>query len=93
MRYVRLSLALLATAALGGCATSFPRVDAAMGKSFAQMIRAETLDPKAAAHPAALAPEIGDGERLENALKAHRKDIPQGATQSIQTGQFQAGSQ
>lgn len=91
MRYIRLGLALLAAAALAGCATSFPRVDAAMGKSFAQMIRAQTLDPGAAAHPAALAPQSGDGERLENALRAHRKEVPQGATQAIQTGQFQSG--
>lgn len=93
MRYVLLSFALLAVTALSGCATDYPRVDAAMGKSVAQMIRSQTLNAKAAAHPAARGPETGDGERLENALKAHRKDVPQSVTQSVQSGQFQAGRQ
>jgi hypothetical protein len=93
MRHIPLSLALLAVIAVGGCATDFPRVDAAMGKSVARMIRAQTLDPQASAHPAALAPAVGDGQRLENVLKARRKDVPQAATQSVKTGQFQTGTQ
>lgn len=93
MKYVTAALALIFVAAIGGCATDFPQVDAAMGKSVAQMIRAETLNPRAAAHPAARGPQTGDGQRLDNVLKAHRKDVPQGATQSVQTGQFQAGTQ
>lgn len=93
MRHLPLSLALLAIAAASGCATDFPRVDAAMGKSVAQMIRLQTLDPVAVAHPPALAPETGDGQRLDNVLQALRKHVPQGATQAVQTGQFQAGQQ
>jgi len=77
MTTIRLGLILLATAAAAGCATDFPRVDAALGKSQAAMIAAQTYDPQAAAHPPALAPAVGDGQRLQNVLDAHRKDVPE----------------
>lgn len=93
MRFVSLSVALLAVTAVAGCASDYPRVDANMGKSVAQMIRAQTLNPKDAAHPAARGPETGDGERLDNVLKALRKDVPKGTTQPVQAGQFEAGQQ
>lgn len=93
MPFTRLSLALLAAAAIGGCATDFSRVDASFGKSQAQMISAQTYDPQAAAHPPALAPAVADGQRLENVLAAHRKDVPEGAKQVAQTPQFDVGNQ
>lgn len=91
MKRIPLSFVILAAAAIGGCTSGFPRVDAAMGKSVTQMIRAETLNPHAAAHPAALAPATVDGQRLDNVLKAMRKDVPQGVSQPVQSGQFQSG--
>jgi len=93
MRFTRLSLILLAAAAMAGCASDFPRVDASFGKSQAQMISAQTYDPQTAAHPALLAPAVGDGQRLENGLDAHRKDVPQGTKQVSQTPQFDVGNQ
>lgn len=93
MRLTQHFLILVAAALIGGCASDFPRVDAAFGKSQARIISAQTYDPQAAAHPPALAPAIADGQRLENVLDAHRKDIPQGSKQVAQTQQFEAGSQ
>ena len=97
MRFIRLSLVipvvLVMAAVIGGCATDFPRVDAALGSSQAHMIAAQTYDPHAAAHPPALAPATGDGQRLENVLRAHRADVPQGTKQVSQTPQFDVGSQ
>lgn len=93
MKYLAISLTLLIAAAIGGCA-EFPRVDASLGKSVTQMIASQTLDPAASAHPAALAPGLSDGQRIENVLAEHRKDVPQQASQQVaQTPQFQAGQQ
>lgn len=93
MRLTSLPLLVLTAAVLGGCATDYPRVDAAFGKSEARMISAQTLDPQAAAHPPALAPAVADGQRLESVLGAHRKDVPQGSKQVSQAQQFDTGSQ
>lgn len=93
MRLTRLSLIVLTTAVIGSCATDYPRVDAAFGESQARMISAQTYDPQAAAHPPALAPAVADGQRLENVIAAHRKDVPQGSKEVSQTQQFDAGSQ
>lgn len=93
MSFTRLSLIALAAAVIGGCASDYPRVDADFGKSQARMVSAQTYDPQAAAHPPALAPAIGDGQRLENVLASHRKDVPQASKQVSQTQQFDAGSQ
>ncbi|MFL6600893.1 MAG: hypothetical protein ACJ8R9_06135 [Steroidobacteraceae bacterium] len=77
-------IATVLTSALAACAADTPRVDAQLGKSVAQMIRAQTYDPRAAADPPALAPETGDGQRLRNALDANRKDVPKGSEQVAQ---------
>lgn len=89
---MRTILTVLLVAALAGCSTDYPRVDAALGKSQAQMIQAQTYDPQAAAHPPALAPAQADGQRLANVLAGHRKDIPQQATQQVsQIKRFDTG--
>ena len=89
----RIILTLLLAAALAGCESDYPRVDAALGKSQAQMVQAQTYDPEAAAHPAALAPARGDGQRLENVLAEHRTDVPQQVSKKVsQTTQFDVGS-
>jgi hypothetical protein len=89
----RIALTFLLAATLAACASDYPRVDAAFGKSQAQMIQAQTYDPQAAAHPPALAPALADGQRLENVLAEHRKDIPQQATKQVsQTAQFDVGN-
>lgn len=94
MTTIRLGLVLLATAAVYGCATDYPNVDAALGKSQAKMISAQTYDPQAAAHPPALAPAVGDGQRLQNVLDAHRKDVPEPTNKQVsQPQQFDTGNQ
>lgn len=93
MRHATLIPVIALVAALAGC-TEFPRVDDSLGKSAAQTIVAQTYDPAAAAHPPALAPGVGDGQRIENVLTAQRKDVPVQASQQVaQTPQFQAGQQ
>ncbi|HET7756474.1 MAG TPA: hypothetical protein VFK87_04385 [Steroidobacteraceae bacterium] len=88
-----LQLAVLAaTVLVAGCQTDTPRADAAWGKSVANMIRVQTYDAHAAAQPAAAAPEAGDGQRLKNALDAHRKDVPKGQEQVSRTLQFEVGT-
>lgn len=93
MYVIRPFVIVLAAAALGGCATDYPRVDAAFGKSQARMITAQTLDPQAIAHPPALAPALADGRRMENVLAAHRKDVPQGTKEVSQEKQFDVGNE
>jgi len=82
MKQILIVIAL--TSALSACASDTPRVDAQLGKSVAQMIQAQTYDPRAAANPPALAPETGDGQRLKNALDANRKDVSKGSEQVAQ---------
>ena len=65
-------------ALVSGCADT-PRVDADYGKSYRQMVQAQTYDPEASRNPPALAPESGDGQRLKNALDEHRKDVAKGS--------------
>ncbi len=91
MKYPTVILALLTPLTLTGCAT-YPHVDAAFGHAYTNMVRAQTLDPHDVAHPPALAPAVADGERLENVLKAHRKGVPAGASQSVSAGQFPSTS-
>lgn len=93
MQLTRLSFLVLTALVIGGCATDFPRVDAAFGKSQARMISAQTYDPQAAAHPPTLAPAIADGQRLENVLDAHRKDVPEGSKQVSQPQQVDSSNQ
>jgi hypothetical protein len=86
-----LNVIVLAAATLvAGCASDTPRVDAALGKSVAQMIDAQTYDHAAAATPPTLAPEAGDG-RLKNAVDANRKDVAKGAPEVARPIVFEVG--
>jgi hypothetical protein len=87
-----LTAIVLAPAILAaGCATDTPRVDAALGKSVAKMVQAQTFDPQAAANPAALAPASGDGQRVKNALDENRKDVGKGVTEVARPVSFDVG--
>lgn len=92
MAVIRSFVILFAAAMIGSCATDYPRVDAAFGKSQARMITSQTLDPQAIAHPPALAPAVADGQRMENVLTEHRKDVAQGTKQVSRTQQFDVGN-
>jgi hypothetical protein len=93
MRTLSLSLTLLAATTLVACQTDTPRVDAALGKSVRSMIESQTYNPDAAAHPPTLAPEVGDGERLRNAVDANRKDVPRGSAEVSRKSDFDVGKQ
>ena len=84
-------VSICSAALLAGCASETPHLDAALGKSVEQMVHAQTYDLAASANPPALAPEIGDGQRLKNALDEYRKDVPKGSTTVKQETEFEAG--
>lgn len=75
---------------LSGCADT-PHADAAYGKSVKQMVAGQTYDANAANNPAELAPDVGDGERLKNAIDAYRKDVPKGSSEVKQSVVFEVG--
>jgi hypothetical protein len=93
MKYPLPVIAIAAAALMAGCATDTPRLDAALGKSVAGMIEAQTYDPATAANPPALAPNVGDGQRLKNAIDANRKDVGKGAPEVARHVVFQVGGQ
>lgn len=76
---------------ISACADT-PLADADYGTSVRQMVQAQTLDPAAAANPPALAPEITDGQRLEQALEVYRKDVAKGISEVKQPVIFEIGT-
>lgn len=91
MKHVLNTILLSTVALVGGCATDTPILDAALGKSAAQMIAAQTYDTTAAANPPALLPESGDGQRLKNAVDANRKDVGKGVAEVARPIVFEVG--
>jgi hypothetical protein len=91
MNSIHTTALALVTLLLGGCADT-PLADADYGNSVRQMVRAQTFDPAAASNPAALAPEITDGARLEKALEVYRKDVAKGITEVKQPVIFEIGT-
>lgn len=86
------ALAFALTAALlGGCADT-PLADEDFGNSVRQMVQAQTFDPAAASNPPALAPDITDGGRLEEALKVYRSDVAKGLNEIKQPVIFEIGT-
>ncbi len=76
MTYVRHSLGIATLLALAACTTTNERVvDAWMGASASNMVEAQTLNPRAATQPPALAPASGDGQRLQMAIDQYHKDV------------------
>jgi type IV pilus biogenesis protein CpaD/CtpE len=60
---------------LGACTTKPTRTEANFGASVRQMIEAQTFDPGTRENPSAVAPEGGDGKRLEGVLEQYRTDV------------------
>lgn len=81
-------LALSAT--LLGCADT-PKSDTHYGEAVREMVQAQTYDPAAASNPPALAPEVGDGERIRNAIDNYRKDVAKGSEEVKQKIIFDVG--
>lgn len=77
---------------LVGCADT-PHSDAQRGEAVRQMIQAQTYDPAAASNPPALAPEVGDGERIRNAIDNYRKDVAKGSEEVKQSIIFEVGEE
>ena len=76
--------------AVSGCADT-PQADADYGRSVQQMVKSQTYDPGAASNPPELAPEVGDGARLKNALDAYRKDVAKGSAAVKAPIEFEVG--
>jgi hypothetical protein len=90
MKEIALITTLAVAAGAGGCADT-PYLDSQLGKSVEQLVSAQTYDPAASANPPALAPESGDGQRLKNAIDAHRKDVRKGSQEVGRKVEFEAG--
>ena len=79
---------------LAACDTTNERkVDADYGNSVRALVQAQTYDPQAAARPAALAPEQGDGQRLKNAVDEYHKDVPHQDQKVSRPIVFEVGNQ
>lgn len=76
-------LTILAAVVASGCETESPYFDSQLGRSAANMVQAQTLDPAVAGNPAALAPAGADGQRLKTAIEQYHKDVPK-PDQSVQ---------
>ena len=88
MRCIHVSLALLASLSLGGCA-EYPQVDAAYGHAYAALVREQTANPQAATQHHAPVP--ADGARLEGVIKAHNGAVSSAIAGKVKTGAFQVG--
>jgi hypothetical protein len=75
-KIVPAALAAATMATLCACDTTNERkIDSHIGEAVTTMVRDQTLNPQAAVAPPALAPEVGDGQRLKNALDQYHKDV------------------
>jgi hypothetical protein len=68
-------IAIAATAVCAGCETESPYFDSQLGKSSANLVQAQTLDPAVAGNPPALAPAGADGQRIKAAVDNYRKEV------------------
>ncbi len=66
---------IAATAVCAGCETESPYFDSWLGKSSANLVQAQTLDPATAANPPALAPAGADGQRIKSAVDNYHKEV------------------
>lgn len=90
MKTIHASSLVTAALLVSGCANTYSDED--YGRSVQQMVQSQTFDPIAASNPAELAPEITDGERLQNALEVYRKDVAKGSTDVKQPVIFEIGN-
>ena len=90
MNIIDLSGLTIAALLVSGCANTHS--DADYGRSVRQLVQSQTLDPAAASNPPELAPEITDGQRLQNALDVYRKDVAKGSTEVKQPVIFEVGT-
>lgn len=91
MNTIHATALAIAALLIAGCADT-PLADADYGTSVRQMIQAQTFDLAAASNPPALAPDITDGARLEEALEIYRKDVAKGITEVKQPILFEIGT-
>jgi hypothetical protein len=77
MKLILIPVTLVAATVLGACDTTNARkIDAHIGESAANLVRAQTYDPRAADAPPALGPQTSDGQRLKAAMDKYHKDVP-----------------
>jgi hypothetical protein len=85
------ALILAVAMTMTGCADT-PVADADYGKSVQQMVEAQTYNPSAASNPPAMAPEVGDGQRIKNAIDVYRKDVAKGTETTDKEPTFDVGN-
>jgi hypothetical protein len=77
MKLITVPITLVVAATLCSCDTTNARkIDEQFGESTANMVQAQTYNPRAADSPPALAPEKSDGQRLKAAMDNYHKDVP-----------------
>ena len=81
---------LIAGVLLAGCVSETPVADANWRKSVENMNQAQTYDAAAASNPPVLAPEVGDGERIKNAIDEYRKDVAKGTARRQAIGRIRS---
>jgi hypothetical protein len=91
MSKLSLTAALAALALCASCESETPYFDSQLGKSAANLVKAQTLDRATAAHPAALAPEGADGQRIRSAVEQYHKDVPKEGETVKRQVTFEAG--
>lgn len=75
------------------CETETPYLDSQLGKSAANMVQAQTLDPAAADNPPLLAPAGADGQRIKSAIDTYHKDVNKEGKEVSRAVTFEAGQQ
>ena len=68
-------IAIAASAVCAGCETESPYFDSQLGRSSANLVQAQTLDPATAGNPSALAPAGADGQRIKSAVDNYHKEV------------------
>ena len=86
-------IAIVVAAICAGCETESPYFDSQLGKSSANLVQAQTLDPAVAGNPAALAPMGADGQRIKSAVDNYHREVNKPEQSVSRPVMFEVGQQ
>ena len=86
-------VAIVVAAICAGCETESPYFDSHLGKSSANLVQAQTLDPAVAGNPATLPPMGADGQRIKSAVDNYHKEVNKPEQSVSRPVMFEVGSQ
>ena len=87
------AIAIGVAAICAGCETESPYFDSQLGKSSANLVQAQTLDPAVAGNPAALAPMGADGQRIKSAVDNYHREVNKPEQSVSRPVMFEVGQQ